>query len=648
MTKSCPNCGYKYNEGDIFCAKCGLKIVKNLKVDLKSAIEQFESNVKNQKLSSAKINFSAQSVLRFFDNAVLNVVFVLIVLLFALCISMFFILKNHENQKEILQLNNLMQNPSQIPLLKEPASYDELADNLINVDKFLYVYLKNSKDNKDKKNQIFATYLNQLDKMPNVLNLKYEKDSIFECKGIDNITKCAQVLGAKFENTPVDVYYNAGLIYLYPDYKFIKKRYNNLISSEFRNYVDKKAKNSLPTSLGLELNIEPKKLADRIYDWEKLYMVTSDDFIKESLEKNMYFDFRKFIFTPSIYATATQEMKPEFKSAYLYFLRTKKDSSFRPMIMSYLNKMRSFNEMNFEADYPFKVPDVNNFSANIKKADLEDVFAQLRKNIFVQKQEKLPLAFVYDAKNAKWSEFDGSCELASGQFVFSVPDENNNVSVFNHAYSPVQELNILKYAKMYLINDSLYVFNKDKLSISKINYNGKMFSLYTLNHVDVTSLFPGVEVINIDTFPSYNIVIDKANAKANFIVVSRYSQGWNDYNFSKIKGDYKEMILPNMFSVNSNSDVVIAFSETNDNQEEFKENKPDYKFTIHTIGHKEPVVEQPNYPQYDEKTKDDMAKDVSDVEPNIMPKLMEPKYELVDSLLNVPEQKIDPPNENDD
>ena len=33
-----------------------------------------------------------------------------------------------------------------------------------------------------------------------------------------------EILNSKFESTPVDVYYGAGLIYLYPDYKFIKKR----------------------------------------------------------------------------------------------------------------------------------------------------------------------------------------------------------------------------------------------------------------------------------------------------------------------------------------------------------------------------------------------------------------------------------------
>ncbi|MBR3605949.1 MAG: hypothetical protein IKL52_07965, partial [Candidatus Gastranaerophilales bacterium] len=385
--------------------------------------------------------------------------------------------------------------------------------------------------------------------------------------------------------------------------------------------------------------------------FEKLHLSAQDEFIKTEAQKVIYNDLRKLLFTPSIYATQTQEMKKEFKDAYNYFISSKKDSALRPLIMSYMDKKRSYSENNFKNDYPYKMYEQNDFSENVKNSVFDDVFVQLRKNFFADKNTQLSLGYVYDLKTSQWKKYSQDLQLSQSEFVLSEPDENNNVSIYNHMFSPMQELNILKYAKLYLINGGLYAFNKDKLSISKVTFNGKTFNLYNLSFSDVSSLFPGIEVINMDTVSSYNILVEKVNDKAAFIVMSRYSQGWNDYNLELIKGDVNMLTLPNMFSVNTNSDVIFSFSANRENNEEFIENTPSYKIIIKTRGSQTNELKSDDtYAQYDEKTKKDELNNIKHT-PNIMPKMFEKSESTEleeDSLLTAPEQKIDPPVDKED
>lgn len=647
MTIKCSECGFVCDKNSNFCPNCGAKLKSDNKNVIQTAIKQFDTKENVIVKEKIKTTFTSSKAKAFFDNSLISVSLFLIALLCGLCLVMYFVLDSHKSQKQILGYKNLIENPSLIPLLKEPADYQELANNIADVEKFLLMYLKNASDNQEKKNQVFISYLSELDKLPNVLNEKFDKENISLCSNSYSASACVSVLNKKFEKTGVNVFLNQDYIVLYPDYKFIKNIYEEFLDSEFKQYVDLRAKYNYPTSLGLNLNIKPIKLADMIFEYEKLYLKTQNELLKETIEKILYFNVRKFVFTPSIYSTMTQEMKPEYKKAYEYYIKTKKKSNLKPFIMSYYDKKRSYSESNFENDYPYKMFNKDTFDESYKNSILEDVFVQLRKNIFTNKNLDIPLAYVYDLKNAKWKRYNSQNELSSGEFVLSEPDENNNVSIYNHAFSPMQELNILKYSKMYLIADGLYVFNKDKLAISKVTFNGKTFNLYNMNHIDVTSLFPGIEVINIDSFPSYNVVLEKANKNANYIILSRYSQGWNEYEFVKVKGEFNQLALPNMFSVSSNSDVIISFTTDDESIQEFSENKPAYKFTIKTAGEKEEISAEEKYSQYDEKTKNEEAQE--EHKANIMPKLkpMEEKIELDEDFLLAPEQKIDPPKENE-
>lgn len=634
------------NVNDKFCSQCGAKIVVDENSQIKIILNNIDSNEKFASNYNREISFNKLKRKNIFSNQLINIFIFLILVLSVLSVVTFMALQKHSTQQSELQYKNYIENPSLIPILKEPANYEELAQNLANVEEFLLTYLKKTSDEQDKKNQIFFNYLNQLEKMPNVLNDDYSNKNIFVCSNSKDIDSCVNKLNRKFGKIGIKAYKQNESVFLYPSYKNVLNRYSKYLPLEIISYLELQSMYNYPVSKNLELFIKPKKLADKIYDFEKLFLTTNNEIIKEKLEKILYEDFRKFIFTPSIYSTITQEMKKEYKIAYNYFINNKNKSNLRAVVMSYMDKKRAYTEANFKSDYPYRIFDVNTFDENYIYSTLQDIFEPLRKNIFANNNSDLKLAFVFDLKTSQWEKYELNREIVSGVYLLSEPDENNNVSIYNHAFSPVQEMNILKYSKMYLISNNLYVFNKNKLTLSKVTFNGKTFNLYTLNQSDLTSLFPGVEVINIDAFPSYNILIGKENANASYILYSRYSQGWNNYNLKPIKGEINFLTLPNVFSISSNSEVIVSFEEKSAD-EGFSESKPSYKFIFRTYGYEEKKVANENYIQYDEKVKNEESGIVHKV--NIMPKMIEnnENIELENDFLVVPEQEIDPPSEMD-
>ena len=96
-----------------------------------------------------------------------------------------------------MQFKNLSNNPSQIPLLKEPLTYSELAKNLSDVEEFLLAYLHQSRDNFEKREQVFSSFMLEIEKIPFVLNDKYDSKTIPECANTSNISSCINIKGTK-------------------------------------------------------------------------------------------------------------------------------------------------------------------------------------------------------------------------------------------------------------------------------------------------------------------------------------------------------------------------------------------------------------------------------------------------------------------
>ena len=159
MTIKCQKCGNECYNHDKFCSQCGAKLNTGDISNIKVALEQFETNEKMNFDFKGKASFKSEKVKKIFENALVNVVVFLIALLCAFSFVMFFILDNHQDKNDILRYKNYMENPAVIPMLKEPQNYLELSSNIKEVVDFLKMYLKNTSDNQDKKNQIFASFL---------------------------------------------------------------------------------------------------------------------------------------------------------------------------------------------------------------------------------------------------------------------------------------------------------------------------------------------------------------------------------------------------------------------------------------------------------------------------------------------------------
>ena len=658
MNNKCPKCGYEFGEFDIFCARCGEKL--SINNEFKEQNEEIQKkalflNLKNtMKTSKKKFEFFNSNGKNLYDSLIVNVVICLVVVSFILSVSLYFVNHSHSKRKVELQYQNLVNNPQQIPELKEPKTYSDLAENLSKVEKFLSLYLKYSQDDSEKKEKIFASYLNEMQKISHITSENVVGERLDKCIDINNYSSkvaCSKQINKLYKDIGVKSYLKSDIIYLYPDYKIIDKKYSKFFNSDIQKYLALKSKYFEPVSLGLNLIIKPKKLVDKICEVEKLHISSSDEFIKEETEKLLHDDFKKLIFSPAIYTTTTQEMTKEFKNAFEYFVNSKTKSNLNPLMLSYMDKKRAYNIDNFKKDYPYKIYE-KSFEDNVEDAVLSDIFSQLRKNIF-SKNSKYVFAYIYNLQKNSWVEYRPNSQIEQNQYVMSEPDENNSIAIYSNTFSLLQDLNLPKYSRLYLINGMLVLYNYDKLTISKIAFNGRNFSIKEYSSTDITSLFPGIEVINIDSYSNYNIRLTKDNAKATYIVLSRYSNGYSQYILSPIKGNITTYELPNMFSVSDNSEVIVSFHYKNLNPEITSDNAPTYRFVIRTKATLDDnAYSDDNFALYDEKTEKE-EKDLI-YKPNIMPKIIKESEEKEIKVINEddisapPEKNIQPPKENDD
>lgn len=662
MSNKCPNCGYEYNDGDVFCAKCGTKLDFGVDIDNNDEIAKFEESkdktIENMDSFSAESKqslnnpFATYTPKNHADSAMFGFAISMIVICILLSFVLYVVIARQTSKKLNLRYLNLISHPQLIPQLKEPSDFSELKNNLGDVEGFLSLYLKYSKDSYEKKEQVFTNYLTEMDKLPHITNENVVFDDLDECSVIKSQAKarsCAKKISNDFKNVGIVAFSDFNTVILYPDYKFIDAKYSKYLQGDMKEYVKLRSKYNSPVNVGLNLHIKPKKLADRVYEFEKLYNATSNMFVKEELERLIYNDFRRLIFSPVIYATDTHEMAKSFRGAYVYYIRAKKDSELRPVLMSYLDKNKNYTEENFRNDYPYKLFNENE-AVDIEKSALSDVFVILRKSIYSQGSETTML-YKYNITTSSWKKYDKNTPLTEAEYALSNVDENNNISVYNSAYVIIQELSVPKYSKPFIQNNSLYLYNSDRMSISKVIFSGSYFSVSSLYTSDISSIFPGINIINIDSYPDYNIYLEKDNAYASYIIVSKYSHGYSNYTVTPVSGTIKVLNLPNMFSVSSEKDVVLSFHDNRIPPEETSDSAPTYKITIRTKGYENSVDYQRSkdstgFIRYDEKTAHEQN-DKSDYKPNMMPKIINKDNSTnIDApLQTAPKQKLEPPEE---
>lgn len=622
MKRKCPVCSKVLSKNDIYCSQCGTKLPDTVEIETfkenNSGISNFFGKIFNFK-SDGIFSYLSSNKNSSFDSFLINFLVCSIVVSIIFAVILFNIYGKHFSNKQSLQFNNYVQNPERIPELKEPKSFEEFSENIYNVEDFLELFLKYTKEPESKKEQLFISYLNEMNKLTHVTTDVASSDFAV-CNKIDSThmaKNCASKLNKLFSKTGVSAQYENRTVYLFPNYNNIKKKYSKYLSKDINNYLALRAKYDYPIVSGVSLNIEPKNLVDKLLDFEKLYYKTNSDFIKDDIEETLFTDFRQLIFNPSVYATTTHEISPQFKSAYKYLIKHK-NSLFVPITMSCLEKGRAYSEENFKNDYPYKFF-VDSFETNISNSNFNDIFAQLRKNIVYSGNDS-KFSYIFSLKNNVWSLYSSETVIGAGDYVVSEPDKNNNVSIYNNTFSLVDEVNVSKYSQLFIANGQLYVFNKGRLQISKMFFNGRTFSLRLLSNTDVSSLFPGFEVINIDSYSNYNIYLEKFNSNANYIILSRYSNGYENYVLSSNSPNYKQLRLPVMFSISGSDDVNVSFHNSSVDPDRTSDSSPTYKFIIHTQGQPQKRQNSDNYDMYDEQTKNE-AENGEKYMPNIIPKL---------------------------
>ncbi len=660
MKINCPKCNNECNSGDFYCSRCGCKLISDNSLTAK-ALRKIEKEL--NKNSDDKNNIHREAVstsaesLSFkknnaFDNVLINIIICTLIISIALSGIVVTTFGKHNTKKMNLQFNNYIQNPERIPEFKEPKSFEELASNLIGIENFLELFLKYSDESQDKLEQVFISYLVEMEKLPHITSDTMTSE-IKACNSIKTFSaakKCAARLNKEFSNSGFKAFTNSKSVYLYPDYEFIKEKYSTYFSNDIKDYLKLRAKYNIPTVTGVNLNISPRNLVDKILEFENIHNKTKNSFVRDISEEILFYDFKQLVFNPFIYASTTHEITNEFKNAYRYFI-THKKSAFYPILISCLEKGRSYSEDNFKNDYPYKFFEAT-FDDNVENSSFSDIFAQLRKSI-VHSGANSKFAYIFSLKQNKWYKYDSSVSILPDFYILSEPDENNNISIYTNTFSLTDEVNISKNSDLFIVNNQLYVYNSGKLQISKIFFNGRNFTLRTLSYSDVTTLFPGIEVINIDSYSNYNIYLEKINKNSNFIILSKYSQGYENYVLSAVKGNITKLNLPVMFGVNSLDDVVVSFHNSSIDPNRTSESSPTYKFIIHTKGQKDIRQEENYYSQYDEKTAND-TENMETYQPNIMPKLnnIEKENEKIDesTLAPAPSRLIEDDkseNEND-
>lgn len=672
MTNKCPSCGFEYGEFEVICPRCGAKIEPDFKPDetlqeeeiIQTQVaddeEENSEEVVMPKMVFSERDFRASDIMdrpvaqKLLEKPIfLYSIFIIIVVTAAIMILQYFVAEQTKEQA-VLRFTNYASNPQQIPLLNEPKSFAQLRKELTDVENFLRDYMRFSGEPTEKKDAIFSAYLNELEKLPHISTSTFNDENMPKCTKVDSpnaVRACASALQEFFEYSSVNVFYDYDSVYLYPNISYVKNNFSSFLSDDYKEYLEVRSKYNRPTLLNGNVKITPKRLASKVAEYELLLKKIKNEYLKEKIEEALYADFRNFIFTPSIYATTTQEMAPAFKSAYQYFINKYKNSMLRPVVISYYNKQRAYTEENFKSDYPYPKFE-SNFETNAENAEFKDIFITLRKNMFSQ-QNTIKLAYVYNTSSKIWKNYLATDTLNESDILVAEPDSNNNLSIYTSTFSPLQELNILRFARLFLINDALYVYNSDKLSLSKLTYNSNMkhFSRVDLNQNEIADLFPEYKVINIDSYSNYNVLVDKDEESGKYIIISRYGQGWADYKFSAIRGEINTDILPNMMSVNSLEDVVVSFHNSQINPEETSDTYPTYRFVYHTNG-------QPNYDEqegitnFDEQTANEEESSIEEHEASMMPKIENEEEQIEteeeqpqEDVLNPPEQEIEPPVE---
>lgn len=567
----CPKCGHKCKNNQKFCSKCGNRLgnendYSQNNVDVAEKQQTYDTNI-SQNTSQKEI------VYKYLEKRGSNLkVYFLIGSLLFLIISIFciiFSVKTQNNDtKELYQ--NFINNPKTIPELSQPKSLDSFIANLADVQQFLYLYLKYSDENMDKKLKVFNAYREQLLKVRSFnnnnllqkdfhacLNPKNQHDIAVCQKQYDNILKVVG-LKIKFERDNKS-------FYIEEDPTFTLKKYGDLLPIDWYRYLQLRS----DTASYFNSNI-PDKLAYLIHRYEVFYMEYPEFISKKEVENVLYSAVYLYALGSSKYVNDKTTLK-NYQKSYMKFCKKYPNSSFINIVSEAQNNITSdifekLYKLPHNAAYPECFADNTPF---------DDIFSELRQYLLINKTS-VSFNYIYSMSKDKWIEYKKNYKLTKDSYLISENTGDGTCAlksfdIYTHNLVKLDnELELGCAATVFLKNDKLYFFEPNKFTISEVNYTKDKFVSKTLTIKEVKNLFTNYKVIDCNSNDNGAIDIYQ-NKKTQAYML--YNCGYNyNYQLSSSSSNFRLGELDNMFIVSNNDlSVIFAFwGDENNCNDEYK------------------------------------------------------------------------------
>lgn len=544
----CSNCGKEINPDTKFCPFCGHEVVAQQHTqedDIYS--HSYYKDGYSQTANKTKLN-NKFSFIDVFLKGITTTVIILLCLIGFMFIKNYFAYNMFDFNRS--EYEKYVENPSSIPELVQPETFEGLIKNLKEVQYFLELYLKFTDDDMDTKLETFDKYRKELLKLQNfnntnILNgdVKYKiAKNEKEFKTLQKVySKQLSKVGLMIEAE--DSYSKYHLI---EDSRFTYKKYGKYLSDDVCEYLKIRALHYKPCMYKDKLIIPPEKLALRIGDYEK-FMNNNKDFRYIDEVQDYLFSYTFIYVFTSDRLDKIKKSKNIFTKSDAKFMSTYPDSKLREIFTHLLTSKSDITSTEFDRMYPYKY---QRSLAAIKpdNTDLSDIFSTVRKNIIKQHSDD-NFQYMYISSEDAWLDYNPSKPLKKGDIILA--KSYDGYEVFDYKYKKTnQTIQLEEGAKFFIKDNMLLSYSQKHLQILGLESSYGSFSFRPLSVKSIKRIFPNVLIINIDTFGEFSVRIDKPTGLKTYMLISTSGGNYDGY---RLSGDMELGELSNIFTVSSDN-----------------------------------------------------------------------------------------------
>jgi len=556
----CPNCGKQINDNSKFCAYCGHKFENNIANEQEVFQHSYykDSYKKNTEKRPVKKDTSlGQTFLKG-----VGAMIVIIIALFGVLL-----LKNYYSV-DMLSLDKMkyqqyVEDPSLIPELTQPETLSGLVDNLKDVQNFLALYLKVSDDDMDTKLETFDKYRKEILKLQNFDNTNLLQENVQyqiprdekEFKAIKK--QYDKILSQVGLTIAADESYSK--YRLEEDSRFTYKKFGKYLTPDVNAYLKLRADNYQQCMFKDSLIIKPYKLAERIGKYEN-FMNANKEFRYIDEVKDLLFSY-SFVYaftsdrTDMVYINKKTFVKSDKK-----FMKKFPNSQLKTLFSHLATSANGISESQFDEMYPYEYQKTLD-ALKPEKSDLTDIFTLVRKNI-MQLKSDANYQYMYISATNTWVAYDAAKPLKKGDIILAQSDDGYDVIDYKYKKTN-QTIKPEENAKFFIKSGQLLAYSPNHLQISSLDNMYGSFSFKTLSVKAIKKLFPGVLIINIDTFGDTSVQIDKPSGAKTYMLISTSGVNYEGY---RLSGNISFGQLSNIFTVSSDENTQVNWSSDTDGE----------------------------------------------------------------------------------